>query len=388
MSFAKIAGIPVSRGVLRLPLVGTWEAELTTTDTSATKLTGRVSLEVAGASWSGTVLRAEADAGSLVTVRMVGGSGGLATELAPRAYRSATRRVILDDVLTQAGESLGLGSDEAFLAASVPRWTRQRGTVGEAIKGLLAGTGYSWRIGADGSMVVAAESWPEVEPTHVVESEDPTRDELVVALDSIAVLPGLTFLGRRISSATYAWDDRRLRAELCYDPDGRAGPAAELARFIRREVAQSSLHKPLAGRVLAQYADGSVDVRTFDPTMPDLPRVPLRLGLPGIASVVVPVGTEVVLMHADGGPQRPVVVGFAPGSSTSIVIDSPVQVGGDESLALATPVEVHAASVNATIIALAGAVATFVPTAAPAVSSALGLLYPLVGAATTRTKGA
>lgn len=353
MTFARIESIPVSRGTIRIPLVGTWEASLTVTADSARALTGRVRLELGGQSWSGTVLRAEADLGGLVTVRVVGGAGGLATMLDPKAYRSATRRVLLSDALEAGGEAISIASDSSWLSTSVDRWTRPRQTVGELVRAVLDGTGYSWRIGSDGAVAFVAETWPEVSPKSTIESEDPTRDELVVALDAIEILPGVTFAGRRISSATYEFDAAKLRASLSYDEGGRDGAASEIAKFIRREMGSVNLLRPLTGRVLSQAADGTVDVRVFDADMPDLQRVPVRFGVAGVVVNRVSAGTECYVVHENGDARKPYVVGFAPGAAVSLEIDAgEAKICGSESLALASPIEAWAAAVTSALAGL------------------------------------
>lgn len=371
MSYAMLAGLAVTEATIRFPLVGTWEAQATVTGDSAAKLSGRLELTVGTATLSGTVLRAEADAGGLVTVRLVGGAGGLATSLAPKAYRSATRRVILRDALEAGGETISGASDADWLDASVERWTRPQTTTGEAVKAVLAGTGYSWRISTDGAVVFGRDSWPEVSPKHVVESEDPTRDELVIALEQFDVLPGSTFAGRRVSSATYQLDASKLRASIGYDPDGRAGPAAELGRFIQRELASVAMYRPLAARVLAQAGDGTLDVRMLDSSMPDLQRVPVKFGIRGIAANGIPAGSECYIVHENGDPRRPVVVGFAPGTAGTIEIDaSEILAGGSQSLALASPLLSWATSVQSALQGLGAPIA------------------PLSGVETTTLKGA
>lgn len=371
MTFARIQSIPVSRGSIRIPLVGTWEASLTVTADDARDITGRVLLDLGGQTWSGTVLRAEADLGGLVTVRVVGGAGGLATQLEPKAYRSATRRVLLTDALEVGGESISSASDAAWLSTSVDRWTRPRQTVGELVRAVLDGTGYSWRIAADGAALFVAETWPEVSPKSTIESEDPTRDELVVALEGLDVLPGVTFAGRRISSATYEFDSAKLRASLSYDEGGRDGAASEIAKFIRREMGSVNLLRPLTARVLSQAADGTLDVRVFDAHMPDLQRVPVRFGVAGVAVNRVSPGTECYVVHENGDARKPYVVGFAPGSAVSVEVDAgEAKICGSESLALAAPLESWAASVNGALAGLGAFIA------------------PLSGVATTKIKGA
>lgn len=389
MTFARLQSIPVSRGSIRIPLVGTWEASLTVTADDARDLTGRVLLDLGGQTWSGTVLRAEADLGGLVTVRVVGGAGGLATVLEPKAYRNATRRVLLTDALEVGGESISSASNAAWLAVSVDRWTRPRQTVGELVRAVLDGTGYSWRIAADGAALFVAETWPEVAPQSTIESEDPTRDELVVALEGLDVLPGVTFAGRRVSSATYEFDSAKLRALLSYDEGGRDGAASEIAKFIKREMGSVNLLRPLTGRVLSQAADGTLDVRVFDSDMPDLQRVPVRFGVAGLSVNRVIAGTECYVVHENGDARKPYVVGFAPGSAVSVEVDAgEAKICGSESLALAAPLEVWAAQVQAMSTGLA-AWAAAVVLQNPTIPALVGApISPLVGVATTKIKGA
>ena len=371
MTYASANGVPVSRGELRLPLQGAWEASLTVAGTDAAKVSGPVVLDVAGVRLRGTASRSQADAGGLVTVRVVGGANGLATALPPKAYRDPSRRVLISDALRAGGESIDPTAQAEVLDVRLPRWTRSKTTAGELIVAVLASTGATFRVLGSGAWWVGVDSWPTVETAHVLEAEEPTRDELTIATGTLDVLPGATFRGRRISSAVYSWDGARVRAVLGYG-SSRAGAAAELARFVARETASTAaLSKPINGRVLSQNGDGTLEIRTYDASMPDLPRVPVKLGIPGVSSYEVEDGTECYVIHENGDAQRPCVVGFAPGSAVSITIDAAtMNACGTDALALAAPLQSWASQVTAAVNGLSP-----------------GAVSPLVGLSTSRLFG-
>jgi hypothetical protein len=57
------------------------------------------------------------------------------------------------------------------------------------------------------------------------------------------------------------------------------------------------------GKVMAQ-SDGTVDVRPFDPILPDMAGIPLRHGVPGLSVTVSP-GCTIQIGWDDGRPDRP-----------------------------------------------------------------------------------
>jgi len=377
-AYARLGARDVLSGSIRYPLSGAWEASLELDGGAADVPTGMVELRLGSRSWLGHVVAAEADDGGQVSARVIGGAGQLGAELPPKAYGPTTRGLVLADALAEVGERLSPASDEALLRIALPRWARRRQTAGELVRAVLAGTGASWRMDASGAVVVAVDTWPTLVADGLVESESPTRESMVVASESVDVLPGIQFelrsagfTPRRVTQSTYAIGPGGSRIEVSYASEPRSEAAAQLARFVARETGAASLYRPVSGRIIVQNPDGSFEIRTNDRDLPDLSRVPAKLGLPGVGSIAAVPGGEVYLIFEDGDPQRPCVVGFAPGAASSVsFLAQSIELGGVSPLAIAAPIEAWASAVGSALAGLGAPV------------------LPLVGASAVIAKGA
>ena len=88
MALLTLNGAPVISATIGAPLVGAWTAEVAVD--SQEPPTGAVTLQTANgeAVWRGVAHRAGMARGAAL-VRVIGGAGGLARELAPKAYLAA-----------------------------------------------------------------------------------------------------------------------------------------------------------------------------------------------------------------------------------------------------------------------------------------------------------
>ena len=100
-----------------------------------------------------------------------------------------------------------------------------------------------------------------------------------------------------------------------------------LKRLVEGITARVDYHVLYAGTVLAQAADGTVDVRLDSTKMPGVSGVKIRHGLPGF-TCVVPSGARVLVGFEDGSPAKPYVALWESGSVTSVTFD-----GGTKSVA-------------------------------------------------------
>ncbi len=329
MSFAVLAGSDVLRGRVTFRLIGAWDAELVVATTDASTLTGTVTLDLGGLLHVGTVTVAEADEGGLVTVRLVGGRGGLDEAVPPLAYRTTTAQAVLADALGLGGESLAVDGDTATLGASLPRWTRTAGDVGGSVAAVARDLGVSWRMTSAGAVWVGPESWAPVEVDHTVEAEDLTNSTIRVAVEDVTLKPGATWAGRRVSQVVYLLDDTKLRADVSYG-DTRDELAALLAKLVQRETAGRDLEATYTARVLGQNADGTLELRPNDARIPQLSAVPCRFGVPGVEAMQIASGIDVLVEFENGSGKAPIVTGFPSGSSLKLSISSTdLRLGGD-----------------------------------------------------------
>ena len=130
-------GMPAVSAVLTVPRIGAWVAECAIDAQKAPSGDAVLAFADGAVEWHGTVYRAGVAAGGS-TARLVRGRGGLATELAPKFYRSVPLGIPLPDVLASRGEKLSPSSSHSVLAKQLPFWTRVRGTAGAALRLLAA----------------------------------------------------------------------------------------------------------------------------------------------------------------------------------------------------------------------------------------------------------
>ena len=313
-----VNGVAVSGGCVTFPLVGTWHGELEVAADSADAVTGAATLSLGGVTFVGFSTPGITD-GKRVTLHIVGGAGGLGTAVEPQHYDAPTYERILSAALAVGGESLSATSDG--ISGPVRQWTRTAGVVSDAVRAIADDAGLSWRVIADGSVWVGAETWPTVTVPHVLEDQTPTQSCVTVEVESASVLPGVTFLGSRVTSVVYRIGSAAIRAEVF---SGTAGDelAAMLGTFVDRRLARVDYHAPYVARVLSQNADDSCELRVFDARIPSMSRIPIRPGIAGVTSLRVAPGTDCVLAFEDGKPSRPYVAGFVQAACTSIAIDA------------------------------------------------------------------
>lgn len=187
MAEVTLANAAVTRATIHLPRVGVWCADVDV-DTE-TAPTGRVSIAVDGVVyWSGTVVSGEVLHG-LWRGRIVGGAGGLRTELPATAYRLATLADVLADVLAATGETLA--TDAGALTTSAPLYHRAKGIGAQAVAELARALGYVWRVRADGTLWLGAETWPDATAADwTLLDRDPVRGLYTLGGDTLALAPG------------------------------------------------------------------------------------------------------------------------------------------------------------------------------------------------------
>lgn len=216
MAWATLAGMPVIEARVELPRVGAWVADVALD--SADGLSGAVTLDLNGFALKGTVRRGGVTLDTTV-VRVVGGAGGLPTELAPLAYRGVPLKIPLSDVLAAAGEALDTGSDLGALSTQLAFWMRRGGPAGQALLQLVRQVGgLAWRVRPSGSVWVGPETWPGTGlGDFELLREDPLYDRVQLFADTPAVLPGETFQGRRVSYVEHSIAADQLRTVLWFE---------------------------------------------------------------------------------------------------------------------------------------------------------------------------
>jgi hypothetical protein len=217
-AFATLAGASVLAASLVLPRRGAWHATLTL-DTDVPP-SGAVTLatDEGAALYQGSVVRAREVYGR-VEALVVGGKGGLAKQLPPRRYLSVPARLVLVDLLTEAGEALSGASDASVLATQLGGWTRLAGTAGDALARLCEALGASWRVGLDGSVRLFAQSAPgEATTTKGLKLDDaPGEASALYALDRLDLEPGQLLDGRRVNRLEHTISAGSIRSKVWFD---------------------------------------------------------------------------------------------------------------------------------------------------------------------------
>lgn len=196
-------GLPVTALRLSKPPQGVWVASLEVT--SDERVLGAVELKQDGlaTAFLGTArFSGEPVAGSC-RIEVVGGTGGFATKtVEAKSYAGISARSIISDLLAALGESLSPTSAKAVLNATLPYWTRAAGKAGEGkaiLSTLTAALGAIWRVLPDGSVWVGTETWPTLEDFEAVEmNRDEAASAVVLAPETIGLLPGVTYTGRKV----------------------------------------------------------------------------------------------------------------------------------------------------------------------------------------------
>lgn len=319
-----LAGHPLLALSLVIPRIGAWTADVEV-DSDA-DLTGVVALDLEGRVWQATVVRGAVAYGRW-SGRLVG-AGGLLAERAPLALQDTTLRGVLDELAREAGVTLATTTGD--LSAAVARWHRSTATGAQEVAEVALRAGMTWRVFADGTVWVGAETWPDATlgADLDVMDHDPVaaRYELAggAALD---VRPGTLAQLRvdaadvfvRVGAVHHRLEGVALRTSLLEERDDVAPSLAgrlmaALEAIVGRVTRRFDRQGAYAARVVAQEANGGrLDIEPEDPRRPSAQRVPYRT-LPGLV-VEIPVDSRVSYTYEDGDPRRPLVVLWEPATT-------------------------------------------------------------------------
>lgn len=305
-------GVAVLSGDLVMPLRGNWFAHLVTGAGAGAPVEGeRVTIFVAAnparripeARFVGTVRRAGKWGGQHEIV-IVGGAGGLTTELAGDDLvghaKAVPLEVVADRIASTAGEVLDDTVLDNLKNYAVPRWTRARGPAGSALSVMVDEFGLSWRVLDTGAVWLGLETWPELKPAALgYELEEQPDDGTIRAASGGATLrPGIVVLGRRVTRVRYDFGGEVV-AELLTAVSGERA-------FIDRPLVYREQH---AATVVDVHDDDSVDLTLDTDILPGLQNVRLRAGMPG-ARLVSAVGDRVRVRFDGASPQEPCAAAF------------------------------------------------------------------------------
>lgn len=217
MAFLALNGAAVVSGLITLPRIGPWTADLVVA--APTLPDGFVTLTMAGTmTLHGAIYRGGQTRGA-TTARVVGGAGGLGTLLPPKGYHGVPLSLPLGEALTAAGERLSPTSDTTVLNTYLGAWSRLAMTAGGAIAALMhALPDAAWRVLPDGSVWVGVERWPASSlRDYTVTRDDPHHARQEIAATVPNVWPGETLGGRRVSTVEHRIEARSVRATVYFE---------------------------------------------------------------------------------------------------------------------------------------------------------------------------
>lgn len=198
-------GLPVISLRLTLPVQGVWVAALEVASEAA--LTGALTLSDDGVvTYAGSVVRSGEVAGRTL-VEAVGGTGGLAGNVAARSYQNAAARMVVSDLLAEVGEVLDASATRAAMQTQLAYWTRGAGRASVALSTLTDALGCRWRALQSGSIWIGTDTWPSMDPDYVATEldRDAAGGTVLLAAETIALRPGVTFGGERIGRVEHAF---------------------------------------------------------------------------------------------------------------------------------------------------------------------------------------
>lgn len=308
--------LPLLSLSLVIPRLGAWTADVEVD--SDTDVTGAVTLDLEGRVWRGTVVRGAVHLGRW-SGRIVGGAGGLLGELPPVALAGTTLRAVLEEALRAAGETIATSA--AALDVAVARWHRTRATGDIAVAEVARYAGMSWRVLADGTVWVGAETWATITVRDVdVMGREPVTGCTELAGDAaLDLAPGQTVTldgtAVRIGAVTHRLDGVALRTTVLEEREDVAGGRlmAAFEAVVRRITRRLDYTGCYSATVVQQRASGRLDLRPEDPRRPSCADVPYRT-LPGL-TVEIPAGSLVSFTYENADPRRPVVVLWEPSTS-------------------------------------------------------------------------
>lgn len=307
---------------LLAPRVGMWTADVATDADAGPD--GACTLTLDGVSWVGGVVRG-AVANGVWRGRLAGAPALLGAAPAT-ALRGATLALVLRELAGAMG--LGLAADLGALDAAAPAWHRHEGQGSQAVADIARAAGYAWRVRADGRVWMGPEAWPTFTPASPVDVVDELAEagRLTLAGDTLGILPGQTLALRGRAPVRVGVVEHRATADDLQTvviaepaPTERGGLLAAFERLLGRLTRRVDYLGLYPARVVAQRADGALDL------VPDSPRVAPCQGVPyrtlrGL-SVEVSAGARVLLGYEGGDPSRPYALTWEIGDATSVRVN-------------------------------------------------------------------
>lgn len=330
-AYLAIDGNLLERACIVLPRTGAWTADVEHIDAVPTAAVGSsVSLTFGSQTFVGTVVRVQSNQAPGYDTRIVGGAGRLSAVLRVAQFKSPNLQNVLDVAIRDGRETLS--STASSLTTSVNFWERSSRTLGQELDAIAAAAGLEWKVLLDGTIWLGTPEWTESSidavDYQVLESHADTGTMLVAAEDP-TILTGETFEGLRVGQVIHRIEPDATRTEV-YTDTGVDRAMGALDALIRRS-APRDLFAFYEYKVISQSGD-TLELGTLDARMPDLSKVPYRLGVPG-AVYMVTAGARCLVGFLGGSEQAPYIAGWTAGtpSEVSFPVSSNLYLGANGS---------------------------------------------------------
>lgn len=302
---ATLNGNACTSAHLTIPGAGLWYAECDLSE--AVELSGAIILRLLDTEWHGTII-AGASVDGRARYRIVAGAGRWGAELPPRAYANdAGLQVsrLIADAAGEAGEPAPVG---APTDRKGPHYDRPRGPASFTLSALAP---RAWYARPDGVVAFGTRPALPASGLAVTDRNPAARAVTYAAVDSFAgLLPGLPTEFGTAADVELSVGAEGARARCYASLEGGNARAQLWALMLDAIDPGRAFRGVFEYRIVTQSGErlNLQPVRSRS-AMPDLARVPVRAGVPGVRATHKP-GAQVLVAFLDGDPTRPAVVGF------------------------------------------------------------------------------
>jgi hypothetical protein len=260
--------------------------------------------------------------GESAVLRLLGGAGGMATQVDPQFYRTTTARIIAQALLAAAGEKLSPTAEAKALNTQLPAYAHVRQSAAAALSLLCERIGAIWRVLPDGTVWVGTETWPKADDPGDLLREDPQLQRSVYGTEVPSLLPGTAIDGRYISIVEHHVSPGEVTTVVTWEtsPETEDRVTRTERAIFNHFAARFDWHASYGAKVISQNGDGTLELKPDNSDIPGLTKVPVRYGIPGIEAKILP-GARVMVSFDGGDPGAPVAMVWESGTITELTIN-------------------------------------------------------------------
>lgn len=208
MAIPRANGFALLSAEIEEPRVGRWMARITA-DVEENEVIGdpgdaiTLDFEDGTVTYVGTILRGAVFAG-VYSGTVIGGAGGLATDVPSKSYIGVPMAIILEDLMVLTGETLDSTTDADVKSLTLQHWNRTSGQAQNALDAIREAASADWRMFRSGTLWFGTDTFPESTFDFTEEDRDPSFAERIIAPESGApeLSPGVTFNDEQVQYVT------------------------------------------------------------------------------------------------------------------------------------------------------------------------------------------